>query len=42
MTRETVIRVAGLLQRHDTYHGLAWDGPGPVPRVYGLKAEALA
>jgi hypothetical protein len=32
----------GLLQRLDTNHGLAWDGPGPVPRVYGLKAEALA
>src|SRR6516164_8064013 len=22
------------LQRLDTYHGLAWGGPGPVPRVY--------
>jgi hypothetical protein len=22
----------------DTHHGLAWDGPGPVSRVYGLRA----
>src|SRR6516164_159245 len=29
------------LQRDDTYHGLAWDGPGPVPRVYGLEAAKL-
>src|SRR6202049_317153 len=32
----------GQLHPFDTYHGLDWDGPGPVPRVYGLKAEALA
>jgi hypothetical protein len=29
------------LQRLDTDHGLAWDGPGPVPRVYGLEAAKL-
>src|SRR6516164_11494745 len=38
MSRGTVNRVAGHVQRLDTHHGLAWDGPGPVPRVYGLKA----
>src|SRR5262249_44702825 len=31
----------GQVQRLDTYHGLAWDGPGPVPRVYGLEAAKL-
>src|SRR6516165_11478613 len=30
-----------LLQHLDTDHGLAWDGPGPVPRVYGLEAAKL-
>src|SRR5215831_9976047 len=31
----------GQLQPLDTNHGLAWDGPGPVPRVYGLEAARL-
>src|SRR5260370_39404729 len=31
----------GQVERLDTYHGLDWDGPGPVPRVYGLKAAKL-
>jgi hypothetical protein len=26
------------MQRFDTKHGLDWDGPGPVPKVYGLEA----
>src|SRR5262249_49121990 len=31
----------GQLHPFDTDHGLAWDGPGPVPRVYGLEAAKL-
>jgi hypothetical protein len=27
--------------RSNTDHGLAWDGPGPVPRVSGLEAAKL-
>jgi hypothetical protein len=30
-------RVAVQLQRFDTYHGLNWDGPKPVLKVFGLK-----
>src|SRR5262249_19824281 len=30
-----------ILKLIDTYHGLDWDGPGPVPRVYGLDAAKL-
>src|SRR5262249_12114330 len=29
------------LELLDTSHGLAWDRPGPVPRVYGLEAPKL-
>src|SRR6516225_7243943 len=31
----STVPVAGLLQRLDTYHGLAWGGPGPLLRPYG-------
>src|SRR5262249_52355343 len=31
----------GQVQQLDTYHGLDWDGPGPVPMVYGLEAAKL-
>src|SRR6516164_6688660 len=31
----------GQLEPLDTYHGLDWDGPGPVPMVYGLEAAKL-
>src|SRR5262249_16388186 len=39
--REKALCRARLLQRLDTYDGIAWDGPGPVPRVYGLEAAKL-
>src|SRR5262249_44641366 len=35
--RESSIAARGRLQRFDTYHGLPWDGPAPVPRYNGVK-----